>query len=220
MPKSSSRKSIADSLKDLISSSYFQGLTALAGLVAAIASDNPIIRIPALLILFAFLFALRFTIWHFTKNLASWLTWKFVLGIVVGILVGSIFYPFLESTFRFGASAFFPQVEIVSTYPKDGETLQNLSDDVRVYFSQEIPSEYHSSLFVNIEIAPYIPTSITWWYDNYDHSDCCQSLSIYSGKYFSNSSTAQFEPDTTYHLKIRGLLIKNPLEIEFRTSAK
>ena len=217
MSQPSPHKSIGDNLKDLISSSYFQGLTALAGLIAAIASDKPIIRIPALLILSGFLFALRSTIWHFAKGIATWLTWKFLLGIIVGIFVGTMLYPFFESISRFGFSFFIPQVEILETIPKNDETLLNLYDNLEINFSERIPSQYRS--FINIEITPYIPIKRVWVYD-FDPSDCCRALFIESARYFPNSRSPQFEPNTTYHLKISGLLVKNPLEIEFHTPSK
>jgi hypothetical protein len=219
MPKSSPRKTMGDNLKDLISSSYFQGLTALAGLIAALASDNLIIRIPALIILFGFLFALRFTISHLVKDISIWLTWKFFLGIIIGIFAGAIFYPVLQSTLKLGISFFIPQVEITDTFPNDGETLQSLSDEIEINFSQRIPLQYHSSWLVKTEITPYIPIKRIWVYD-FDRTDCCRTLYIESARYFPNSGSAQFEPNTTYHLKISGFLIKNPLDIEFHTPPK
>ena len=50
MSQSTPPQSPGTNLKDLFSNPYFQGFTALAGLIAAIVSDNLIIRIPAILI--------------------------------------------------------------------------------------------------------------------------------------------------------------------------
>jgi hypothetical protein len=65
MSKSGPRKSLGSNLKELLSSSYFQGLAALTGLIAAIASDNLIIRIPATLVLLGFFFS--FALLHVEK---------------------------------------------------------------------------------------------------------------------------------------------------------
>jgi hypothetical protein len=215
----SPQKPTSSNIKELIASPIFQGVSALAGLIAALASDNPIIRIPALLILFAFLFALRFTIWRFARVVGLWLTWKFVIGIIVGILAGTMFYPLFESTYKSGISFFIPQVEILETFPKDGETLENLYDNIEINFSEQIPPQYRSSMFLVIKITPYMPTRRIWIYD-FDPSDCCRTLYIESARYFPNSGSPQFEPNTTYHLEISGLLIKNPVDIEFHTAPK
>jgi hypothetical protein len=219
MPRINSRSPRRKGFADIISKPSFQGFAALAGLIAAIASDNLIIRIPALVVLFGFLYVLRLTIWHYIKSLLTWLTWKFVLGILVGILIGGIAYPFFESIFKFGFSSVVPQVEILDTYPVDGGRLQNLYDSIEINFSESIPSGYRSPLYVNVEVTPNIPIKRVWVYD-YDPTDCCRTLYIESARYFPNSPNPLFESSTTYHLKISGLLIKNPMDIEFHTVPK
>lgn len=219
MSKPSPRKPIGTSLNDLISSSLFQGLAALVGLIAAVASDKLYIRIPALLVLLWGVIALRSNIWHFMKGSATWLTWKFALGLVVGVFISVMLFPFIEVFSNLGVSFFVHQVEVIETSPEDGKTLQSVYDNIEINFSERILSTYRSSLYVRAEITPYIPIRLVWLFD-FNPSDCCRTLSIRPARYVRNDPNPQFDPNTTYHLRIVGLLIRKPLEIEFRTPPK
>ena len=219
MPKPGPQKPLGIGLRDLISNSYFQGLVSLVGLIAAIVSENLLMRLSALLILLGGLIALRSNIWYFLKNSARWLTWKFALGCLVGVLIGAIFFPLFEAFFKFGFSFFIPQVEIIETIPENGKTLQSVYDSIEINFSERILSQYHSPLYIRTEITPYIRTRMVWLFD-FDPSDCCRTLSIRPARYFPDDPIPQFEPNTTYHLTIKGLAIKKPLEIEFHTPPK
>jgi hypothetical protein len=215
-----SNKPSGNSVIDLISRPVLQGIFGLASMVFALISDNPIVQILSLIILLGVLIALRFVIWHWLKKIAAWLTWKFVLGVVAGILIGVLAFPFFQSIYIFGASYFVPQVEIVQTEPQSGGTLPLLRMFVKVDFSQRILPQYRTSPFIDIEITPNIPLNRKWAIDYDEESNCCRTLLVESAKYYPNSRFAQFEPNTTYHLRISGLSIKNPVDVEFHTPAQ
>ncbi len=209
-------KFFGSKLKEMISSPYFQGVTALAGLIAAIASDNPLVRIPALLILLGFLLALRPLVWPWIRNVFNWLTWKFALGLTVGIIAGALLIPLLEPIYNFCFSLIALQVEVLDSTPKNGESIHDVYSRIEVNFSERIPPQYQSRWFIKVKVTPYIPVCLTWIY-NYDFNECCRTLYIYPNKFFPNTSRPHFEPNTTYHMRISGVLLKNNVNLEFRT---
>jgi hypothetical protein len=210
-------KSSGPTFRDLISSPYLQGILALVSLIVAAVSDNPLLRtLLVLVVLLGVLVGLRTVIWSWVRRMWMWLTWKFVLGVALGIIAGPLLTPSLQSASWFGSYFPLPQVEVVDSTPKSGGTLSNLSSQVTVNFSELIPSQYRSSSFVKVEITPDIPIRLIWIY-MFDPSECCRTLDIEPNNYFPNANTPQFEPSKIYHLRISGPLLKNPADIEFHT---
>ncbi|MEM8723108.1 MAG: hypothetical protein AAGE84_28125 [Cyanobacteria bacterium P01_G01_bin.39] len=199
-----------------ISNSYFQGLVALVGLIATIASDNLWVRIPAILVLLSLLFTLRSSLFSWVEMVFTWLTWKFVLGLIIGLIAAAILAPALEPIYRHSASLILPQVEVVDTTPKDGDELSDSYEGVEVKFSHLIPSKYR--WLIKTEIIPQIEIKRKWLYI-IDPQECCRTLYIKSQKYFPDGGP-MFEPNKVYHLTIKGLMLKHPKDIEFRTPSR
>ncbi|MEL7144338.1 MAG: hypothetical protein AAFR25_03340 [Cyanobacteria bacterium J06629_19] len=203
-------------ITDLISNSTFQGYAALVGLIAAVLSNSWWIRIPALLVLFGFLFALRSLILSGARKLWKFLTWKFLLGMAVGLISAILLNPFLTPISRLAISFAITQVEVLDSQPANGEVLSDLYESIEVRFSGKVRS-YRQ--LMNVEISPELPLRTIWIY-NFDPDECCRSFYIYPDKYFPNESRARFDPGETYRLRLSGPLLKETFEMQFRTPEK
>ena len=211
---------------NIVSDSTFQGFCALVGLIAAVLSDALWIRIPAILVLIGFVFALRSVIWQWMTEIGSWilalwelLNWRFLLGFFLGIIIALPLNPILNNVYQMVMFSAIPKVEVLDSNPSDGETLSRLHNSVEFRFSEVIPSKYLSNRFINVEISPDIPIEKTWIY-NYDPEECCRRLSISPNKYYPNVNGPQFEPNTKYSIRLSGPLLKKDFETIFQTSSQ
>lgn len=211
-------RTFRSALRDVVSSPYIQGLAAVAGLIAAIASDSPWVRVPALVVLLGFVFSLRSFIASGIRNFLAWLTWKFALGLAIGVLVTFLLVPFLEPIYKVGVSFVGPQVEVVDTSPRDGGQLKSTYSPVEVNFSSLVPPSARSSKNLWVELSPDFPIRLIWTYE-FDPDECCRTLFIEPARYFPGERRPQFEPNKTYSLRIGGLLVKNPVDMTIRTPA-
>lgn len=215
-------KPLFANFKSLISNDYFQGLSALVSLIAAIASDNLWIRVPAILVSVWLLLSLRLVILTWIRSIIlplvqrtfTWLTWKFVLGFSVGLITAAILAPVLELPYQLTASVLLPQVEVLDSTPEDEGELLLSNRGIYVSFSQLIPYRYR--WLVKAEIIPATRIKKTWLYIS-DPKECCRTLYIESAEFLPNIVGTAFKPNKTYHLYISGLLLKHPIDLEFRT---
>ena len=85
---------------------------------------------------FRFVFTVEYVgrMTNLLKSIVSWLTRKFILGIVIGFLLGSLSISPLPTISKILAIAFLPQVEIVYTWPKDGESFYYAGDRLNMDF--------------------------------------------------------------------------------------
>src|SRR4051812_5046381 len=79
-----------DQVKELIGSPLLSGLGTLVGMIAAIRTQDPWVQVPAVvvMIVFGFLFVRAISPW--LRKAITWLTWKFALGVVTGIVIGVV----------------------------------------------------------------------------------------------------------------------------------
>jgi len=216
MNETRSRRSFGTTIKHAVFSPYVQGAAALASLATAAASDKLWIRLPALAILVGFIIGLRSTLLIALRNASRWLTWKFPLGLGIGLVVGLVAYPQFANLLRDSVSLFVHKVEIVESTPPNGGVLASLSSPVRFDFSESIPEKYRSSFRPRVE--PEYPIQLIWLYDR-DISDA-RTFTIWPARYYKGSTQPEFPPNTQYHLQLSGPMLKVPLDFVFQTPAK
>jgi hypothetical protein len=146
------------------------------------------------------------------------LTWKFVLGLAAGLISAAILAPLLDLPYKLTASALLPQVEVLDSTPENGGELLSLTRGIYVNFSRLIPSHYR--WLVKAEIIPTTRIKKPTWLYISDSKECCRTLYIESAEFLPNIGVTAFEPNKTYRLHISGLLLKHPVDIEFRTLSR
>ncbi len=213
VPQQSASQSFWVILRNLISSPLFNGIVAFVGLIAAVRSEDPWIRVLAILI--ALGFALHFL--HLAsptlRNVVSSLTWKFFVGFISGAVVGAIAVPLIFQPMLYSLLPLLaPKVEFVDSFPATGGALIEVYSGVVLRFAGPIPPLYRN--LMKVEIAPPHPIRIEWSSDN-------QTLYVSPTKIYpaqeSHTLNPRFEYDTTYYLTVSGPTLKEPLTVEFHT---
>ena len=216
--KQSGSQSIWTKLKGLISHPVLSGLVTIISLIAMARSDDVWIRVPSALIAIGFGVYFLFVIRELLRSIAIWLTWKFVLGLVLGVVVGAIAMPLLfQPIFSNVLTITAPKITVVDTFPVDGGTLIEAMSGISVRFSEPIPYPYYK--FVEITIEPDHPISVIW--DNSSH----QSLAIMPNKIYPLQESnfllnPRFEYGTTYYLTINAPVLESPVRIEIHSPSQ
>ena len=196
-------------ITDFIKSNLFQGLAAFAGLITSVLSDNLIYRIPALFVFFGMLFKFRAVIIAYIRKGLDWLTWRFVVGIFIGMILGALLTPLLKPVYLYSVYFLVPHIKMLESHPENSGMLYSASSGVLIDFSEPIPSLFQNPLYFDVEIYPSIPFNIDWIGG--------RTLCIQSNKFFKGNMNTQFEPNKMYSIKINSPLLDAPVEITFHT---
>ena len=197
------------------------GLATLLGtvlsLVASLRSEDAWIRNTAiaisLILGLAFLYIVRQYIW----SAARWLTWKFGLGFLLGILLILILDPLLKvSIYSVFQDKSVLAIEIVHTIPKSDSSLESAYQGIEIYFSSDIQEWQRKT--IDIEIEPDYPVEKIWIVDTRTGMPVpTNQLNIYPNKYFPGETRKRFEYNTNYSLLISGSTLQKTQEIQFQT---
>jgi hypothetical protein len=203
----------------IISNPSLNGVCSIVSIMLGVLSSSFLIR-TIFFILSAFLVLYIFHHWVNEKisMVYKWLTRKFFLGLVVGIVIGSIVTPMvIEPVVPSLLSVVAPKVQLNGSYPKDGETLAYANSQVMIEFNKSIPWPYYN--FVNVDLSPSIHASVYW--ADPEHNE----LFIKANKIFPLSENGgvdnpRFDFDTTYKVEVKAPFIIKPVIIKFNTPNK
>ncbi len=186
----------------------------ILGLIAALRSDDTYIRIAGIVVaLFAGLSVIY--IWRrYILLAAKWLTWKFGLGLIMGAIIVVLLYPYFEPVIQ-KATHLGPakQVEFTHSEPASNSVLESVTDDIKIFFSEEMSRSQRSSF--NVFITPSYP--IEWYWLISDYSKDTRELNINPGKYYPNERIPRFEHAMEYKVVVTGELLKDNVVVIFST---
>lgn len=195
-------------------------VSTVIGLIAAVRSEDTLIRISGVVLaLFAGLILL-YVCWRYLALVAKWLTWKFVLGLAIGIVTAASLYPFVAPVVqRKLRSDQTKQVEFTHTVPKPNATLSDATDRIEFYFSEEMPrSQRHGISVTSVTITPLYPIESFWIVNEY--SDATRQLNIRPGKYYPNERRPRYRYGMEFTIEVKGGPLKERVAATFRTPAK
>lgn len=205
-PPTSLLHSIITIAKDLVSSSIFNGIITLLGLLIIIFGENLWIQLIAVVIAIAA--AIRF-VW-LVQQRSHWFTGKFVIGLIGGVIIGIVLsYFFLESINDEISSLFFTHISIVDVT----RDLKSSDGYVEVRLSQPIPKDYWK--YVSVKIDPEYPIYIEWLSEFPRGIPCCRIIAINPNRTYSGEDNPRFEHGATYRLVISGPMFSQPQELSF-----
>lgn len=201
----------------------------IIGLITTIRNQDALIRFLGILVAIAtgviLIHSMRSNIAAFARWLtcniaafARWLTWKFILGVVAGVVATILMYPFALPLLQRSASS----VEVINTVPTNNSVLPSAHAAFSVYFSEEMPRSQWEA--VRIKISPDYPIERTWTVPDLsmkppNDPNYSKELTIRPIKYFANEELPRFEYSETYQIEIAGGPVKKKI-IRFQTPAQ
>jgi len=217
-----SKNTSQTTIQHFFSSPYATALNfavAIISLLFAVFSPDHRIQLPA------FIVTAFFTIWalyllrNWLATALSFLSWKFFVGLSIGILVGLMIYgPVFQPVVNWGATLIAPHISFLDSTPGNNEINVGETSGILIRFSESIPWPYYQ--MINVELTPNAP-HIIFWEMNYTW------LFIKPTKTFpisenrnSYNISPRFEYNTKYTVKISGPILVKPVEFDFSTEPK
>ena len=211
-------KRLVDATKWVSNHQAITGFATLAGtiigLIAALRSQDALIRVSGLIFMIFAGLILLYVCLPYIVSIGRWLTWKFALGLAIGIVAAAFLYPFVASVVEHIMSQ--PgQIEVTHTDPQSGSKLERPSGSIDVYFSKPLTKSERSRVYITIE--PEYPIK---WFWVIDYSNEIHQLCIEPTKYFPNERVPRFEYAKEYKVEITGRPITEKVTIVFYTPQK
>jgi hypothetical protein len=209
-PQKNKLSGLLDKLKNFVANPVVNGVSSLFGFVGLILGNNNswiqfIAVIVALVCGSYFLYSIRDSI----LSSIRWLTWKFVMGLSLGVIISAIatplvFQPVLLKLLMTAA----PKIEFLESMPKDGKELSSISDRIRIIFAKPVPWPYF--VFAKVEIDPPFPIEHYWVGDT-------RVLFIEPRKYFAGTISQRFEYNAKYRVMIWLPTLRESVQVRFCT---
>ena len=205
-------------IKGLISHPVLSGLVTIISLIAFARSNDPWVQVPSALVAIGVGIFFFYIIRIWVQNVITWLTWKFFVGVVFGIIVGSIATPFIFQPFLLRASAIIaPKIEIVDPPDRSIATLSSPLSGVVIRFSEPIPSPYF--YMMNVVIEPDYPINIEWM-DSSHQWLAITPKKIYPARENGGLLNPRFSYGETYYLTITAPVLESPYNIEIHSPSQ
>lgn len=184
------------------------------GLIAAVRSEDLLIRIPGIFCTVIFGLATLWVIRQSLLALAKYLTWKFFAGISCGFILATLVQPSIGLP---SLSKAIRPVEIIQVSPSNNEVLEDPRDDIEIFFSEDVQEAQRNR--INVSIEPSHRIDMVWIVDPFMTGlpEPFNKLLIRSAQYNKEDGLKRFEYGTTYQLKIDGAALSQPYETQFRT---
>ena len=198
----------------------------ILGVITAVRSDDLWQQIPG--IFFALIFGLTFLhsirqplrdisqyLTQLLRDISQYLTWKFFLGVVVGIMLTVVFHPFIELP-SIGRTVTPLSLNVIRSEPANGGTIDSPDHIIKVFFSEDIEESRRD--LIEVSVDPRHRLKLSWIVDDLmsRSPNPTNELHIRSIEY-QEDGKKRFKYDTDYQLTIAGAALDEPVVIEFHT---
>ena len=215
MPKPSQNQQFGAhrNILNLLSHPVLSGVGTIVSLIAAIRSEDILVRAPATIVALAFGSYFLYIVRPWLRSGLSWLTQKFFLGFALGIIIGIIITPIIfEPSLSTFMALVSPRVSFLDSTPENGKTIYSPSSSVLVRFSEPIPWRFHD--YIKVKIYPQIPIELSWIGEQ---ELVIHPKKIYPERDHGGIANPRFELNSNYHVTVSGPLLKQPINVDFQT---